>query len=103
MVLEKGDLFVVTRGYEIQEVPPQNSDSWLLMASTKTRYDQTFRHFVFEALEVCESYVAAKVVISFYRSSYSVGSTISLNFDGLEVMTVTKAYVDALKTDPEQR
>lgn len=99
MIIDKNELFVVERGLEYCPTnffgfpgiftEPKTTD-------TKPRYDRSYNCSgqVYQALEVCDKFIAAKCVHS--KSDKDVGKTHSFNTAEMELMTVTQEYLDAL-------
>ena len=106
MEIEKGDLFCVTRGFELNSEGFPGFGSLLGMpsyeppASTKTkRHDRSHEGRVYRALEVCGVHIAARVVAATgfeLDREKLIGSVISLNTSEVELMTVTPAYFAAI-------
>jgi len=82
VVIETGDYFVVSRG------EPVHVDG-----RKPIRYDCQFEGVVFYAMEVCGTFVAAKVC---YPHKLQ-GRTLSLNVAPLETMTVSPKYANDLE------
>jgi len=102
MVLEKGDYFTITRGVKLNRssfnifgLMGMDGESWKNdnQDDDEPQYDRSYHDCVFLAREVCMSMVAAEIV---YGHSYGP-KTLSLRLNELEIMTVTKQYVEALK------
>jgi hypothetical protein len=93
MTIDKGQLFVVTRGFKHGKMFTQShlTDS----------YDRGFEGQVFAAVEVCDTAVAAERIIS-SDSYHKVGEVVSINLLENEVMTVTREYVEALSTNEKE-
>ena len=103
MIIEKGDYFVITRGVKVRNTfypfsafLGMEGESWKQNNHEEEHYDRSFHDCVFIAHEVCGQMVAAEILAG---DEYCVSKhkKLSLNLDEIEVMTVTKEYVDSLK------
>jgi len=104
MDLEKGDYFAITRGIKLNTRPfsslfgfmGEQGESWKTnQDENEPHYDRSYHDCVFLAREVCMPMVVAEII-----HGHSYGSkVVSLRLSEIEVMTVTKAYVEALKGD----
>jgi hypothetical protein len=99
MQIEKGELFVVTRGYQCGRI---SSDPIFAAAFgipvqpelEQPQYDRSYEGRVFRAIEVCGPVIAAEIVFGDVYSS----KIRSLNTNEIEIWPVTQAYLDALQT-----
>ncbi len=87
VILEPGDLFVVVRG---EMVHPGGMT--VFGAKVPPKFEDKFEGVVFEALEVCNTMVAARAHFPHQHSN----RTLSLNVAALETMTVTPRYLEQL-------
>lgn len=92
--IDKGEFFIVTRGY------PYNMDAinWFGFTETSPRkqlYDRSFEGVVFEAMESTEGAVAARIVFR-NKGKEHLSETMSLSLREIEVMPVSRQYVEAL-------
>ena len=94
MTIERGDFFVVTRGFEYAGLPPATE--------TKPQYSREHEGRIYRADEVCGPMVAATVIATTKGYGPKVGQTISLNTTEVEVMTVTTEYVRLVGRAVEQ-
>ena len=105
MNIEKGDHFVVTRGFEYHKMPvfsifnpPDPTESWKQnKKDEEPQYDRSYNGMVFLADEVCESVIAATCVWAMGYKEEKIGEKYSLHTNELEVWPVTKKYIEALK------
>lgn len=101
MVIEKGDFFVITRGINSCKsnfLFTRQEESWKEPQDEEDRYDRSYHNKVFFAAEVCGQLVAATLIHGGTTWIHE-NQTISLNISEIEVMTVSKTYVAALKTE----
>ena len=91
--IEQNDLFVVLRG---EMVHPGGSAMLGNGAIVKVppKFDNGYDGVVFEVMEVCGNLVASKVHFPFELDD----RTFSLNLENYETMTVTRKYLDKLRT-----
>lgn len=101
MNIERGDLFVVTRGYQLGRMP---SLATMMYGAPddepkEPQYDRSHQGRVFRAVEVCGPVIAARIIYdgSGYRDD-TVGAMKSINTAEVEVWPVTEAYLQALQT-----
>ena len=87
--LEPDDLFVVTRGDMVHP-----GGMTVFGAEVPPKFDDKYDGVVFRALEVCDTMVAARAEYPFQH----INQTISLNIAKLQIMTVTKRYLEHLLT-----
>ena len=103
MEIEKGDYFTITRGIKLNMSKPfsflgfmdMEGKSWKTnkQEDDEPKYDRSYHDCVFLAREVCMPMVAAEII-----TGHTYGNKIiSLNLGEIEVMTVSKQYVEALK------
>jgi hypothetical protein len=106
MNVERGEYFVVTRGFELLGPSMVRSvlfgeelEPWKEQRDDKPQHDRSMEGVVFEAVEVCGAMIAARVVVqrSTYAGCYPLGKCASINTTEVEVWPVTKAYVEALR------
>lgn len=109
MIIEKGDYFVVTRGFEFHNTtlasifsPPE--ESWKQnQAEEKPQYSRSENGIVFQAIEVCDSLCVAEVIASSQGyGGYKLQQRISFHLDEIETMVVPKEYVEALTSKAEK-
>lgn len=96
--IEKGEHFVVVRGFEMGKPLPVFAAMYgETDKDDKPRYDRSFDGCLFLALEVCEDVIAARCVAASdtWKQQY-VGTVRSLNTRELEVWPVTEAYATAM-------
>ena len=107
MELEKGDYFAITRGIQLNTNRPfsvfgfmgMEGESWKVNnnENAEPSYDRSYHDCIFLVREVCMPMVAAEII-----HGYNFGSKIiSLRLNEIEVMTVSKQYVDALSKDKD--
>lgn len=105
MNIERGDLFVVTRGFQLGKMPEMIS---LFGGGGPPRddnptYDRSHEGRVYKALQVCGPVIAAECVHEqwAYRgtSISRLGQRFSINTGDVEVWPVTEQYLAAL-TEP---
>lgn len=104
MIIEKGDLFIVTRGPRLRS---RDGFGFSLSAFTTTavsekvddRFDRSYNGCVFRALEVSGDgkCVACECLFGFFAGR----GRLSLHIDELEVMTVGPEYLAALTEKQE--
>ena len=101
MELEAGEYFAITQGIKRSDATffssflGLDSESWKKPQEDKEiRYDRSYEGLVFLACEVCYPMVAAKLV---FGDKSWIGPTVSLNLEEIEIMTLTKKYVDEIK------
>ena len=102
MVLEKGDYFAITRGIKLNKSHPFSlfgfmglqGESWKEnnQEEAEPSYDRSYNDCIFLAREVCMPMVAAEII---HGHSYG-DKVVSLRLTEIEVMTVTKQYVEEL-------
>ena len=109
MEIEKGDFFAITRGIKLNTSNPlsffgfmgMEGESWKTnrqVDEDEPKYDRSYHDCVFIAREVCMPMVAAEIVIG-----HTYGNRcISLNLSEIEVMTLSKQYVEALKGNTDE-
>lgn len=101
MQIEKGDYFIVERGFELNTRGMSSFASLLGFPEPKQddrpQYDRSYNGLIFEALEVCGVMVAARCVVSTKGWGDDVGEVLSLHTNELELMTVTREYVDSIR------
>ncbi len=104
MIIETGDLFVVTRGIELNSTPLMSlfgfGESWKTSGEgEKIRYDRSWDNVVFVAKSVVGQSVAAEIVWAGGYKKDMVGQHHSLNLSEVEAMTVGADYLSALSGD----
>ena len=99
-MIEAGDYFSVTRGFEFGKV---SSISGLFhipaQDDNKPSYDRSHEGMVYLAMESCFPMVAAKCVYVDNNHSYKsdcLGKVISLNTSEIETMVLSKKYLESL-------
>lgn len=98
MNIEKGDLFIVTRGIKLANTAafsfafglPAPADS------DEPRYDRSWIGYVFRALEVCGDGIAAEVVHADADCYRKPGYRLQLVESEMTLFPVTQAYLEAL-------
>lgn len=101
MNIERGDLFVVTRGFLLGRMPSFASmfggfDSEPSQTETQN-WDRSHEGRVFKATEVCGPVIAGEIVFLPDRISHrKLGEVIPLNTGEVEVWPVTPQYLAAL-------
>ncbi len=83
VVIERGDLFVVTRGV-VRPITPFASQQ-----------DHSYDGLIFEAMEVCAEICAARVVYPSDPAAFG-GSPASINLGELCTMTVSRMFLNRL-------
>ena len=96
MRIETGDYFVVTRGFQYSPPLFWGAFGGVAVADTKPQYDRSREGMVYEAMEVCDTAIAAKCVFAPGYKQDRVGKTEPINLREVEVMTVTPKYLVAL-------
>jgi len=101
--LEKGDYFAVTRGIKLNSTKFFSSlffgggESWK-SNDDEPVYDRSYHDVIFQAVEVCWPMVAAKIIAGDKWKMENIPQ-VSLNLQEIEIMTLTKEYVDVFKRD----
>ena len=104
MELEKGDYFTITRGVKLSTSSPfsffgfmdMDGESWKTNKQEEEdepKYDRSYHDCVFLAREVCMPMVAAEIIYGHYFGP----KMMSIRLSEIEVMTVSKQYVEVLK------
>lgn len=104
MEIEKGDYFAITRGIKLNTTSPfslfgfmdMQGESWKTNGQdekAEPHYDRSYHDCIFLAREVCMPMVAAEII---FGHSYG-NKIISLRLNEIEVMPVTKQFVEVLK------
>jgi len=99
MELEKGEYFAITRGIKFRNSKFsifsmfEPSESWKEdQNEEEPQYDRSWHGCIFLVKEVCYPMVAAEVVFGWHDYLPKV---ISLNMTEIEIMTLSKEYVNA--------
>lgn len=113
MNIDKGELFVVTRGFEFGRGSDMllsifsGYDGWLKPPKKpeEKQYDRSDEGLVFRALEVCGDMIAAEVVAVSHSARWKkdrLGKRYSINTREVEVWPVTYQYLAALTPSQEK-
>ena len=99
MDIESGEYFSITRGIRL------NTTSLFSFSSTEVEhYDRSYEGLIFLAEEVCYPMVAAKLVYSPTKKQWiKVGDIIPVNLRELEIMTLTKKFVETVLSSALQK
>lgn len=88
MNLDVGDYFTIERGRMIQ--PPLDTPPF----SRPAQYSDDYEGMIFRVLTQEHTFIACEIIFPYPLD----GCTTSIDVNGLEIMTLTQQYIEALQT-----